>query len=86
MSYRGKKKVEKGVVSEKQREGGEFFLIKFPFPPLFVGTESVAVAVFGVGLYSALLCMVVVFAWKHHYSAWEKLADGRDRWTCCNDR
>ena len=33
------KKLGKGVVSEKQREGDEFFRIQFPFPPLFVGTE-----------------------------------------------
>ena len=89
------KKLGKGVVSEKQREGDEFFRIQFPFPPLFVGTDSVAVDLRRVGLVFRPVRVlrvhrrVVVFAaWKHHYSAWEKRADGRTTAgrTCCNDR
>ena len=95
IASRVKKKLGKGVVSEKQRDGDEFFRIQFPFPPLFVGTGSVAVPpVFSVGFIPPCCASSYLpLGRKHHYSAWEKLADGRgsergserDRWTCCND-
>ena len=83
MPKRGKKKVGKGVVSEKQREGDEFFRIQFPFQPLFLLARKALPWISEESVFYSALCVstaqrVVVFAaWKHHYSAWEKRADGR---------
>ena len=76
-----KSRMGRRVGKTKKRRRIFPYCISNPATPLFVGTESSTC--YRSVLFRSVVRRpvdVVFAAWKHHYSAWEKRADGRGRY------